>query len=57
MSNFFGYSSRVIYIVKGVRALDIHSIRKFACLYLVTLLSHVQPDDGHHEGPKHVVAS
>jgi hypothetical protein len=25
--------------------------------YLVTLLSHVQPDDGHHEGPKHVVAS
>jgi hypothetical protein len=23
---------------------------------LFTLLSHIQPDDGHHEGPKHLVA-
>jgi hypothetical protein len=29
----------------------------YEVLYLVTLLLRVQHDDGHHEGPKHVVAS
>jgi hypothetical protein len=50
--------SRVIsYFDKGVRDLDIHSIRSLRICTYFTLISHVQPDDGHHEGPKHVVAS
>jgi hypothetical protein len=59
LDSYYFWVTYTVYYHILLRVFEISTflVQEVCISVLFTLLSHVQPDDGHHEGPKHVVAS